>query len=130
ALAESRDLLPDPVMPPPAPGTVYQFDAAGLLKPTADGIMSPDGVFLIACKPPLVPPARSEAATAAALAAAPVAEPVAAATDTAPAQAASPADASLVTAGTSPAAELPPPDPAMAGFRPRPRPEGLAPAAP
>jgi hypothetical protein len=130
ALAESRDLLPDPVMPPPAPGTVYQFDAAGLLKPTADGIMSPDGVFLIAGKPPLVPPARSEAATAAALAAAPVAETVAAATDTAPAEAASPADASLVTAGTSPAAELPPPDPAMAGFRPRPRPEGLAPAAP
>lgn len=133
ALAEARDVLPDPVMPPPAPGTVYQFDANGLLKATPDGIMSPEGVFLIAGKPPLLPPARSEAATAAALAAA----PVAAAPETAPETtsespaAASPADASLVTAGeTAPTADLPPPDPAMAGFRPRPRPEGLSPAAP
>ncbi|MFN3281179.1 MAG: hypothetical protein ACK40I_05870, partial [Tabrizicola sp.] len=47
-LTDPRDSLPDPVMPPPAPGTVYQFDAAGLLKPTPEGILSPDGVFLIA----------------------------------------------------------------------------------
>ena len=126
ALAETRDLLPDPVMPPPAPGTVYRFDANGLLMPTAEGIMSPEGVFLIAGKPPLVPPVRSEAAVAAALAAAPVASPEA--TPAAPTA----ADASLVTAGetAAPAAELPPADPAMAGFRPRPRPDGLAPAAP
>ena len=62
ALVEARDVLPDPVMPPPAPGTVYRFDARGLLQPTAEGIMSPEGVFLIAGKPPLVPPVRSEAA--------------------------------------------------------------------
>lgn len=132
ALADARDAVPDPVMPPPAPGTVYQFDARGLLKPTPDGIMSPEGVFLIAGKPPLVPPSRSEAATAAALAASPVAAPAAAeATAAAGAPPSSPADASLVTGGdTTPAAELPPADPAMAGFRPRPRPEGLAPAAP
>lgn len=130
AIADTRDALPDPVMPPPAPGTVYQFDARGLLKPTPDGIMSPEGVFLIAGKPPLVPPSRSDVATAAALAAAPVAAPAAADTAVA-ATANSPADASLVAAGdTAPAAELPPADPAMAGFRPRPRPEGLAPAAP
>ena len=123
ALADAADALPDPVMPPPAPGTVYQFDAKGLLKPTPEGIVSPDGVFLIAGKPPKLPPSRSEVATAAALAAAPVA-PV-----TQP-EAASPSDASLVTTGTEPAAvpELPPADPAMAGFRPKPRPEGLAPA--
>lgn len=128
SLAEARDVLPDPVMPPPAPGTVYRFDANGLLMPTPDGIMSPEGVFLIAGKPPLVPPSRSEAAAAAAVAAAPVTAP---ADDTAATPSA--ADASLVTAGeaaTAPEAELPPPDPAMAGFRPRPRPEGLAPAAP
>lgn len=135
ALVEARDVLPDPVMPPPAPGTVYRFDARGLLQPTAEGIMSPEGVFLIAGKPPLVPPVRSEAAIAAALAAVPVAAPEAltasASPDAAsPATASSSADASLVTAGqTAPAAELPPADPAMAGFRPRPRPDGLTPAA-
>ena len=124
ALAEAADALPDPVMPPPAPGTVYQFDAKGLLKPTPDGIVSPDGVFLIAGKPPKLPPSRSDVATAAALAAAPVAPPA-----TQP-EAASPSDASLVATGTEPTAviELPPADPAMAGFRPKARPEGLAPA--
>jgi hypothetical protein len=130
-LTEARDLLPDPVMPPPAPGTVYKFDASGLLQPTPDGIMSPEGVFLIAGKPPLLPPARSDVATAAALAAAPVPAPEAT-EDTAVGTVASPSDASLVTAGTEPAtdAALPPADPAMAGFRPRPRPDGLTPATP
>ena len=126
ALADVTDALPDPVMPPPAPGTVYQFDAKGLLKPTPEGIVSPDGVFLIAGKPPLLPPSRSDVATAAALAAAAVPPPAA------EGQAASPADASLVTAGTeAPVAEtaLPPADPAMAGFRPKARPDGLAPAS-
>ncbi len=125
ALAEMRDSLPDPVMPPPAPGTVYQFDANGLLKPTADGIVSPDGVMLIAGKPPLLPPSRSETASAAALAAAAISAPAV--------QPVTAAGASLVTAGDTAAAApteaaLPPSDPAMAGFRPRPRPEGLAPA--
>jgi hypothetical protein len=123
ALTDVADALPDPVMPPPAPGTVYQFDARGLLKATPEGIVSPDGVFLIAGKPPLLPPSRSEAAAAAALAVAAVTPPAEAV--------ASPSDASLVTGGTDPAPEaaLPTPaDPAMAGFRPRPRPESLAPA--
>ncbi|MFN6005182.1 MAG: hypothetical protein ACK47C_14250 [Paracoccaceae bacterium] len=122
ALTDVADALPDPVMPPPAPGTVYRFDAQGLLVPTPEGIVSPDGVMLIAGQPPLVPPSRSDVASAAALAAASV-----------PAPAVLPptsADASLVTAGetASDAAPLPPADPAMAGFRPRPRPEGLTPA--
>ena len=120
ALADVTDALPDPAMPPPAPGTVYQFDAKGLLKPTPEGIVSPDGVMLIAGKPPKLPPARSDVATAAALAAAavsppPVTEPAA-------------SDASLVTAAPAAEAPLPPSDPAMAGFRPKTRPEGLAPA--
>jgi hypothetical protein len=140
ALVDVADALPDPVMPPPAPGTVYRFDAKGLLQPTPEGIVSPDGVMLIAGKPPLLPPTRSEAASAAALAAAAVSAP---ATPTTP----SAADASLVTAGetaadaapvtdpapvsdTAPdtAGVLPPADPALAGFRPRPRPESLSPA--
>lgn len=132
ALTDVADALPDPVMPPPAPGTVYRFDANGLLLPTPDGIMSPDGVFLIAGKPPILPPARSEVATAAALAATalaapPASDPASAAPD-GQGQAVSAADASLVTAGDAPAAAAPEPDPALAGFRPRPRPESLAPA--
>jgi len=113
------DAPPDAPMPPPAFGTVYQFGPDGLLKPTPDGILSPAGVMLIAGKPPLLPPARSPAAEAAAAAAAPA--------DVAPATA---ADASLVTAAEAPpeaTLEPAPADPAMAGFRPRPRPEGLVP---
>ena len=131
APTDVADALPDPVMPAPAPGTVYQFDAKGLLKPTANGIMSPDGVFLIAGKPPLLPPARSEIATAAALAAVAVSAPAPAApTDAVAPRAVTAADASLVTGGTDAAAVAPlaPADPAMAGFRPKARPESLAPA--
>lgn len=136
------DALPDTPMPPPAFGTVYQFDARGLLIPTAEGIISPDGVMLIAGKPPLVPPARtnvaSEAARAAAAAAA-AATPTAA---TLPVETALPAaDASLLTAdpvavdpaiaegATGTEVAPAPADPAMAGFRPQPRPEGLVPPA-
>jgi hypothetical protein len=139
APASTPDTAPELPMPPPAFGTVYQFGPDGLLKATPEGILSPEGVMLIAGKPPLVPPSRSEAATAAALAAAPVtpepapetAPETAAETlppEEAPVAGASPADASLVTAGEAPAAEPVPSDPAMAGFRPRPRPEDLAPA--
>ena len=125
ALADVTDALPDPVMPPPAPGTVYQFDAKGLLKPTPEGIVSPDGVFLIAGKPPLLPPSRSEVATAAALAASAIQTP----TPTTDTTVASPSDASLVTAGTATETAAPAPaDPAMAEFRPKARPESIAPA--
>jgi hypothetical protein len=114
-------------MLPPAPGTVYQFDAQGLLVPTPEGILSPDGVMLFAGKPPLVPPTRSAVAETAAAAVAPVAAPASDPTTA--------ADASLVTAGETGVAvpegtaEAPvtvvPSDPAMAGFRPKPRPEAL-----
>jgi len=98
------------------------------LKPTPEGIVSPDGVFLIAGKPPRLPPSRSEAAAAAALAVAAV-SPAPAVPDQGAVS--SPSDASLVTAGSEPAAvetPLPAADPAMAGFRPKARPENLAPA--
>jgi hypothetical protein len=126
ALTDVADALPDPVMPPPAPGTVYRFDAQGLLMPTPEGIVSPDGVMLIAGRPPLDPPTRSEVATAAYQAAAAVSAPAETA-DTASAPATA-ADASLVTAGQTPPEAAPPPaDPALAGFRPRPRPDSLNP---
>ncbi len=126
------DTAPDRPMPPPAFGTVYQFGPDGLLRPTPEGILSPDGIMLIAGKPPRLPPPRSEVAIAAALAAAPAPaapdEPEVALEDAAT-PAPSAADASLVTAGEAQAVEPVPSDPAMAGFRPRPRPAGLAPEA-
>jgi len=138
---ETLDTLPEAPVPPLAFGTVYQFDANGMLLPTAEGILSPDGVMLIAGQPPLLPPVRSDVAAAAAAAAKLAAPP-----DAVPG-AASPEDASLVTGdGTdSAAAVLPdsaapvtdataaesasPVDPALAGARPRPRPEGLVPSS-
>jgi hypothetical protein len=143
------DQAPPAPMPPPAFGTVYKFDARGLLVPTPEGILSPEGVMLIAGPPPRVPPARSEAAAAAARAAAALAPPSAAegaapdpAADTTadatvlPEATVSAADASLVTAdsGTEAADSAvaeeatAPADPALSGFRPRPRPDGLVPA--
>lgn len=109
------DTLPDAPMPPPVFGTVYRFDANGLLLPTPEGILSPEGVMLIAGKPPLLPPSRSEVASAAALAASALSAPVAGPTP--------PADSAATDA------PMPPPDPALQGFRPLPRPEGLVPAA-
>ena len=124
ALSAMPDSPPDSPMPPPAFGTVYQFDEQGLLLPTPEGILSPEGVMLIAGKPPLVPPPRSPVAEAAAAALAPPAAPADPALGEATA-----ADASLVTAGAEPVevAPLSPADPALAGFRPRPRPAGLVP---
>ncbi|MDQ2064992.1 hypothetical protein Q9295_01275 [Xinfangfangia sp. CPCC 101601] len=103
------DALPNDQMPPPPFGTVYAFDDKGLLIPTPGGIVSPDGVLLIAGKPPVLPPARSEAATALALAAA-------------PAQPLSPAEAAAAAA--APEAQ---PNPELANRRPKSRPETLEP---
>jgi hypothetical protein len=124
APAAVADTAPAAPMPPPAFGTVYRFDANGLVMPTPEGILSPEGVLLIAGPPPRVPPPRSEVAAAAALAAAPAAPEAAPAGTEAPTA----GDASLVTATEDTAVTPAPADPAMAGFRPRPRPEGLAPA--
>ncbi len=132
------DAAPEAPAPPPPFGTVYQFDTNGLLKPTPDGILSPDGVFLVAGKPPQLPPSRSDVATAAAQAAAAVSAPPAPVAD--PVTAGDPSLAAVLppvagTDATDPAL-LPPPvaetapvpsDPAMAGFRPRPRPDAVTP---
>jgi Tfp pilus assembly protein PilP len=138
APAAASDVLPDAQMPPPPFGTVYAFDAQGLLIPTPEGIVSPDGVLLIAGKPPVVPPSRSEVATAAAetarLAAA-AAETAAAAevpegtalVDAVPVgeqPADAPADATETVAAAGPEAQ---PNPDLADRRPRERPAGLVP---
>jgi hypothetical protein len=99
--ADARgDPLPAAQPAPPPFGTVYQFDADGLIRPTPEGIITPEGVLLIAGKPPRVPePRPAEVAAAAAL-------------------------------GTAaPAADAPlPVNPALQGKRSQPRPEGLVPA--
>lgn len=116
------DRSPAAAPPPPPFGTVYQFDANGLIRPTEEGILSPEGYMIFAGAPPVTPPPRSaNLVAAAAVAAAPAG----------PAPATPGAAASLVAPATGPTTtDAAPADPAMAGFRPRPRPSTLvAPAA-
>lgn len=108
------DPLPNAQAPPPPFGTVYQFDANGLIVPTPEGIITPEGVRLVAGKPPRVPQPRPEGLVPAAP------EPEAALPGTAPETAtAEPASVEVPFAS----------DPALAGFRPKARPDGLAPPA-
>jgi hypothetical protein len=120
APAAVGDVLPGPQMPPPPFGTVYQFDENGMILPTAEGITTPEGVLLIAGKPPLVPPPRPASVLAAANAVEPQPEAAVAA-----AVATTPAAETAVTPEQTFAA-----DPALSTARPRVRPAGLAPAAP
>ena len=97
------DPLPAVQPAPPPYGTVYQFDAAGKIQPTPEGIITPEGVLLLAGKPKHAPGPRPASVIAAAAAAAAAANP-----DAAP-----------------PAAFAQ--DPALVGKKPKLRPEGLAP---
>jgi type IV pilus biogenesis protein PilP len=96
------DPPPAAQVPPPPFGTVYQFDENGLIRPTPEGIVSPEGVLLVAGRPAQVPPPRPEG-----LAPAPAADAAAAAPE---------------------AATGFPADPALADARPQARPAGLPPA--
>ncbi|WP_395542007.1 hypothetical protein [Neotabrizicola sp. sgz301269] len=116
------DSMPAPPMPPPPPGTVYRFDANGLIVPTPDGIPSPAGFMIFAGKPDRVPPVRSAVAEEAAAKAAEALAAEAAAAALPPADAAAPAAAAL------PAGPEAQPDPELADRRPRARPAELAPA--
>ena len=104
-LAATRDPPPELAAPPPPFGTVYTFDAEGRIQPTPEGIITPEGVLLIAGAPKVVPPAKP-----AALATAPVDGT----------QAAAPAP----DADAAPLPEVGS-DPALAGKTPKARPEGL-----
>ena len=112
----SVDATPVASPPPPPFGTVYRFGDNGLIIPPAEGILSPDGIMLFAGAPPVTPPGRSAAVIAAAAAAASSATPAA------PGIAAT--DALEPTAPET--GPVIPADPAMAGFRPRPRPPALS----
>ncbi len=138
--AAGSEAPPGLPMPPPPPGTVYKFDANGLIVPMPDGIPSPAGFMLYAGRPDVVPPPRSAAAEAAAAAAAAATATVEAVPVTeapSPGTAGDPAgNPSLVEAlpvgavPADPAAEpAAQPNPELADRRPRPRPEGLVPPA-
>ena len=99
------DALPVPAVPPPPFGTQYEFGADGLILPTPEGIVTPDGLRLVAGAPPKKPPPRPAAIAA-----------LAASTSNAPA---------AETPAETPATAAPAADPRLQGFRPRPRPEGL-----
>lgn len=43
---------------PPAPDTTFEFDSNGLILATAEGAVTPDGILVIAGRPPLEPPTR------------------------------------------------------------------------
>ena len=103
------DPLPAAQPAPPPFGTVYQFEPDGSIVPTPEGIITPEGVLLRAGKPARVPTVRPEAVIAAAAATNPAAA-VAAVAETAG------AEATAVFA-----------DPALAGKKPRARPDGLKP---
>lgn len=127
ASVAAPDGAPRTPAPPPPAGTVYQFDAEGRIVAGETGVVAPGGFWLIAARPPLVPPARpapaaaevAAAGTPAAEAAPPVAVPAATAGG----------DATAV-AGSAPAAPAFTADPEFTGSRPRVRPATVEPPAP
>ena len=62
ALPSERLLRQDAAVPrigsPAAAGQTFDFDENGLVKPTANGAATPDGITVFAGKPPVVPPVR------------------------------------------------------------------------
>lgn len=118
----ATDALPLPQLEPPPFGTVYQFDADGRIRATPEGIITPEGVRLVAGKPPVLPPTRP---VALAVAPPPVATDLPAA-DAVAAPATAGAIAAAIPAAIAAAAPFPS-DPALADARPKARPAGIAP---
>lgn len=110
--ALAADAPPATQSPPPPYGTFYEFDANGMIRPTAEGVVTPEGVRLVAGPPPVVPPARPQTEPP---------EPAAATAAADPAPAAAATTAAPVAASTFNAI------PELAGAKPRARPEGLGP---
>jgi hypothetical protein len=66
APAPVGDTAPAAQLPPPPFGTVYTFNPDGTIAATPEGILTPEGVRLVAGPPQAVPPARPPAVAAAA----------------------------------------------------------------
>lgn len=45
------------ISPPAAAGTAFVLDGSGLVEPTIDGALTPDGILVFLGRPPVVPPA-------------------------------------------------------------------------
>ncbi|MGB3314384.1 MAG: hypothetical protein WBB85_08220, partial [Albidovulum sp.] len=127
--------LPLQPLPPPF-GTEFEFRSDGLIKATEDGVVTPDGITLIAGQPPVIPAPRP-AEIAPAEAEAPVLDapvengttaPETALPDDNDASAAPPAEDGPETAVAAAAGEDPlpsPVDPAHAARKPRARPAAI-----
>ena len=76
------DAAPGSTAPPPPFGTVYQFGADGRIAAGPTGVVAPGGFWLIAARPPIIPPPRP--VTVAPAEAAPAAETAPAAAEAAP----------------------------------------------
>lgn len=99
-------------LPPPAPfGTEFDLGPDGLVVPTPEGALTPQGIRVHSGSPGVRPPTRPEAP--------PMPEPATAEPDAA-------APAQQQGALPQPDVALPSADPALAGFRPRTRPAAAA----
>lgn len=107
SLTAATDPPPQLGAPPPPFGTVYTFDTNGRIQPTPEGIITPEGVLLVEGAPAKVPPPRT------------------ATLPPPPDPATGPVLASAET--TNSVLETFQADPALAGKKPRNRPEGLTP---
>lgn len=128
-VAPVEDSLPQAAASPPPFGTIYKFDDQGRILPTPQGVVTPEGVTLVAGKPPRVPPDRPAAIAALAPAPAPAAvEAPATAPATAPGAIPLTAVPDATTAPTTGESTAPfPSDPALKDFRPKARPANLVP---
>ena len=130
AEAAADAALPLQPLPPPF-GTEFDFRPDGLIRATAEGVVTPDGITLYAGRPPVVPEPRPAAIAPAPAEAAPAddgaADPETAAPEDNDASAVPAADGA---ADAAEAAPLPPPvDPAHAALKPRARPGAVVTAA-
>lgn len=131
----AADAQPSGAALPPPFGTQYEFDDNGLIKPTPEGILSPDGVLLVAGPPPKRPPERPASLVPLAAAPAPALDadnPPPAADPTLQGRRPAPRPASIATlaapAATPAVSDNPPPaaDPTLQDRRPEPRPASIA----
>jgi len=54
-VAREQEARPPSPLPPPEAGTSFAFDDRGLVSPTPQGTLSPDGILIFSGKPPVVP---------------------------------------------------------------------------
>ncbi|MDN5787396.1 hypothetical protein, partial [Pseudorhodobacter sp.] len=119
------DGAPESVMPPPPFGTQYVFEPDGTIKPTVRGVVTPGGFWLIAAKPPVLPPPRPSAIADPAPAVAPPPDAAPLPASVANGAAAASTAGVTMTEGESPLSAFAA-DPTVDRRRPEPRPQTAA----